>query len=118
MLIHPQNTRTHKERLALWLDSATVLVAGAVLTWCFVIDTDAPVNAAMISVIVAASIVMVSAFAAVKLILSGGRPMSKLAAWPMAIAGGIQGGGIMVTPEELTPHTNRACWCCGCCRRC
>ncbi|GAB7038169.1 MULTISPECIES: putative bifunctional diguanylate cyclase/phosphodiesterase [Catenuloplanes] len=106
MLIHPQNTRTHKERLALWLDSATVLVAGAVLTWCFVINPDAPVDTAMIAVIVAASVVMVSAFAAVKLILSGGRPMSKLAAWPMAFAGVCQALGIMITPETLTPETN------------
>ncbi|MFI5838719.1 putative bifunctional diguanylate cyclase/phosphodiesterase [Catenuloplanes sp. NPDC051500] len=108
MILQPQNTRTHRERLALWLDSTTVLVAGAVLTWCFVIDLDAPVDAAMITVIVAASVVMVSAFAAVKLILSGGRPMSKLAAWPMAFAGVSQGVGILIRPDTLTPDSNPA----------
>jgi diguanylate cyclase (GGDEF)-like protein len=108
MLIHPQNTQTHKERLALWLDSATVLVVGSVVTWCFVIDPGAPAATTMLTVIVPAAVVMVASFAAVKLVLSGGRPMSKLAAWSMAVAGAIQCVGILIRPEMLTPRTNPA----------
>ena len=37
MLTQPGVDRTGRERLALWLDSAAVLVGGAVISWCFAV---------------------------------------------------------------------------------
>ena len=96
MLIHPHSGRSGRERLAFWLDSATVLVGGAVVAWCFTIDPeDNPAGA-----LAGAAVVLTSAFAAVKMILSGNAPMHRAAAVPMIMAAVVNAVGIFAAPGD------------------
>jgi diguanylate cyclase len=103
MLIHPAADRTGRVRLARWLDSATVLVGGGVVAWCFA-DGDGATRAA-------AMVAAVTAFAAVKMVLSGNAPMHRRAALPMVVAVVLlcaelvfpPTGAVLFTPLLATP---------------
>jgi diguanylate cyclase (GGDEF)-like protein len=98
MLIHPHSGRSGKERLAFWLDSATVLVGGAVVAWCFAINSeDRETN--LIGALAGAALVLTSAFAAVKMILSGNAPMHRNAAIPLILAAIVNALGLFVAPD-------------------
>ena len=96
MLVHPVADRGSRIRLALWLDSATVLVAGVVVAACFAVDDSgrlAPAQA------LAAVVAAVSAFAAVKMVLSGNPPLHRVAAAPMVLAAVLVCAGLLVNPS-------------------
>ncbi|WP_312033968.1 GGDEF domain-containing protein [Actinoplanes sp. TBRC 11911] len=80
MLVYPHPNRTGRERLAFWLDSATLLVGGAVVAWCFAGSSD---NPDILGTLVVAGVSICGTFASVKMMLSGNAPMHKLAAFPM-----------------------------------
>jgi diguanylate cyclase (GGDEF)-like protein len=96
MLIHPHPGRTRRERLAFWLDSATVLVGGAVLAWCFLVRPDATDVA---GTLIAAAMILTSSFATFKMLLNSYAPIHKLAALPMIIAAGVISIGLFAAPH-------------------
>ncbi|MEU4155044.1 GGDEF domain-containing protein [Actinoplanes sp. NPDC026670] len=98
MLIHPHAGRSGKDRLAFWLDSATVLVGGAVVAWCFAINSEDS-EANLIGALFGAALVLTSAFAAVKMILSGNAPMHRQAAIPLILAAVVNAAGLFAAPE-------------------
>ena len=83
LLIHPHPDRSGRDRLAFWLDATTVLVAGAVLAWCFVIPSNGRPGAGVLATATIAGVAVTAAFAAVKVTLAGNAPMGRLAAWSM-----------------------------------
>jgi diguanylate cyclase (GGDEF)-like protein len=90
-LIFPQGLRSGREKLIFWLDSATVLVGGAVLAWCFAVNpVDRSTDRVTASITVA--LVIVAAFSATKVALTAAPPMDRIAAWPMVAAPILQGG--------------------------
>ena len=98
MMVHPHPGRSGRERLAFWLDSATVLVGGAVVAWCFAVGPGTNRAADVISTLVAGAVILTSGFAAVKMILSGNAPMHRSAAIPMIISAGVNGAGFFLAP--------------------
>jgi diguanylate cyclase (GGDEF)-like protein len=103
MLIHPHPGRTGRARLAFWLDSASVMVAGAVVAWCFAVQPGQAVFATL--GVAAASIT--ACFAAVKLILGGNAPMRRSAALSMMFAGAFTAIGLFLEPDadgRLAPY--------------
>ncbi|GID30791.1 GGDEF domain-containing protein [Paractinoplanes brasiliensis] len=104
MLVHPHPNRTGRERLGFWLDSATVLVAGAVVAWCSLVTPDGVARSGMLAVFAATGVAITSAFASVKMILSGNAPMHKAAAIPMIIAAVIMSVGMFIAPQGTEPH--------------
>jgi diguanylate cyclase (GGDEF)-like protein len=99
MLVHPHPNRTGRERLAFWLDSATLLVGGGVIGWCFAGSSE---NPDILSSIVATGVSITGTFAAVKMMLSGNAPMNKLAAFPMLAAALIMTVGVLMSPLATT----------------
>jgi diguanylate cyclase (GGDEF)-like protein len=95
MLAHPHPNRSGRDRLAFWLDSATVLVGGAVLAWCFVGSHD---NPDIVGTLVGTGVCLTSAFAAIKMIMSGNAPMHKIAALVMLGAAVTMSVGIFLSP--------------------
>jgi diguanylate cyclase (GGDEF)-like protein len=83
MLVHPHPGRSGRERLAFWLDSATVLVGGAVIAWCFAVKPGQSSRTDLLATLGGAAVAITAGFAAVKMILSGNAPMRKSAAIPM-----------------------------------
>ncbi|MFI1988875.1 diguanylate cyclase domain-containing protein [Actinoplanes sp. NPDC020271] len=109
MLIHPHPNRTRRESLAFWLDSATVLVGGGVVAWCFAVDSaHQDANTSLVGSLAAGAVVLTSSFAAVKLVLSGNAPMNKAAAIPMIVSAVVNSVGLFVAPpsagESLPPY--------------
>jgi diguanylate cyclase (GGDEF)-like protein len=96
MMIHPHPGRTGRERLAFWLDSATVLVGGAVVAWCVVVR---PGAGDVAGTLITASVILTASFAAFKIILSGNAPIHKLAALPMIISAGTNSIGVFAAPQ-------------------
>jgi diguanylate cyclase (GGDEF)-like protein len=97
MLTYPVHTRTRREKMRFWLDSLTVLVGGAVLTWVFAVDpTVEPIDLA--AVLGGAAVTMVTLFAAVRLVLTGAAPITQLAASLMVAAMFLQIVAVCVTP--------------------
>ncbi|GLY31567.1 bifunctional diguanylate cyclase/phosphodiesterase [Kineosporia sp. NBRC 101731] len=89
-LIFPQGPQSGREKVIFWMDSATVLVGGAVLAWCFAVNPiDRSTDRATASLTVA--LVIVAAFAATKVALCPAPPMDRIAAWPMVAAPIVQG---------------------------
>ena len=89
-LIFPQGLRSRREKIIFWLDSATVLVGGAVLAWCFAVNPiDRQTDRVTASITVA--LVIVAAFSATKVALTTAPPMARIAAWPMVAAPIVQG---------------------------
>jgi diguanylate cyclase (GGDEF)-like protein len=97
MLTYPVHTRTRREKLRFWLDSLTVLVGGAVLTWVFAVDP-AAATVDLASVLGGAVASMVTLFAAVRLVLTGSAPVTQLAAALMVAAMFLQIVAVCVTP--------------------
>ena len=102
MLAHPHPDRSGRERLAFWLDSATVLVAGAVAAWCLVSSPDRYTRPDALAGLAATGVCVTAAFAAVKMMLSGNAPMHKAAALPMIGAAVVMSAG-MFLPADDTP---------------
>ncbi len=98
MLRYPTPHGGQGERLRFWLDATTVLVGGAALAWCFTVDPTDPKHVDWINTVVVASVVLVSAFAAVKMVLSGTAPLTRGAAMTMSMAALLQGISIFLTP--------------------
>jgi diguanylate cyclase (GGDEF)-like protein len=89
-LLFPQGLKTRREKIIFWLDSATVLVGGAVLAWCFAVNpVDRKTDRVTASITVA--LVIVAAFSATKVALTKAPPMARIAAWPMVCAPIVQG---------------------------
>ncbi|MFI5938264.1 putative bifunctional diguanylate cyclase/phosphodiesterase [Actinoplanes sp. NPDC051494] len=84
-LIFPQGLRSAREKLVFWLDAATVLAGGAVITWCFAVN---PVDehTDRVTASITAALVIVAAFSATKVALIPDPPMARIAAWPMVAA--------------------------------
>ena len=101
MLVHPHPGRSGRERLAFWLDSATVLVGGAVIAWCFAVKPGQSSRTDMLATLVAAAVAVTSGFAAVKMILSGNAPMRKSAAIPMITAAAFTTIGLFIAPPTV-----------------
>jgi diguanylate cyclase (GGDEF)-like protein len=97
MLVHPAADQRGRIRLARWLDSATVLVGGGVVAWCFAAGAGATRAAAMVAA--------VTAFAAVKMVLSGNAPMHRMAALPMVAAVVLLGAGLVFPPTGMVLFT-------------
>ena len=98
MMVHPHPGRSGRERLAFWLDSATVLVGGAVVAWCFAVGPEADRTADVVNTLVAGAVILTAGFAAVKMILSGNAPMHRSAAIPMIVSAGVNGAGFFLAP--------------------
>jgi diguanylate cyclase len=100
MLRYPTWTNTRAEKLRFWLDAATVLVGGAALAWYFTIDPADGRHGDWVNTVATASMVLVAAFAAVKVLLSPQPPMTRSAASPMVAAALVQGVGIFAAPAN------------------
>ncbi|HWS34002.1 MAG TPA: GGDEF domain-containing protein [Actinoplanes sp.] len=98
MLIHPHSGRTGRDRLAFGLDSATVLVGGAVVAWCFAINP-ADMRTNPVGALAGAAVVLTAAFAAVKMMLSGNAPMHRNAALPMILSAIVNAIGVFAAPD-------------------
>jgi diguanylate cyclase (GGDEF)-like protein len=98
MLVHPHPGRSGRERLAFWLDSATVLVGGAVVAWCFAVTQDQSSRPDVLATLAASAIAITSGFAAIKMILSGNAPMHRAAAISMFAAAGVTSVGLFLAP--------------------
>jgi diguanylate cyclase len=96
MMLHPHPGRTARERLAFWLDSTTVLIGGAVVAWCFVVQPGAEDLA---GTLITAAVILTAAFATFKIILQGNAPIHKLAALPMIISAGANALGVFAAPH-------------------
>jgi diguanylate cyclase (GGDEF)-like protein len=92
MLVYPHPNRTGRERLAFWLDSATLLVGGGVIAWVFAGSHD------ILGTLVVGAVSICGTFAAVKMMLSGNAPMNKLAAFPMLASAVVMSLGVFVGP--------------------
>lgn len=93
MLVHPAADRDGRVRLARWLDSLSVLVGGGVVAWCFTSGSGVQLAGAMIAA--------VTAFAAVKMVLSGNAPVHRLAALPMVVAVVLIGASLLLPPTGV-----------------
>src|SRR5262249_27860314 len=76
-----------------WLDSATLLIGGAVIAWCF---AGSPDNPDTLGTLVVAGVSICGTFAAVKMMLSGNAPMNKLAAFPMLASAIVMSVGVFL----------------------
>ncbi|MEU4694076.1 GGDEF domain-containing protein [Actinoplanes sp. NPDC023714] len=106
MLAHPHPSRSGRERLAFWLDSATVLVGGAVVAWCFAADTEGTTGD-LIATLAAGAVILTAAFASAKMSLSGNAPMHRAAVLPMILSAGVNSVGFFLAPgsvEELPAY--------------
>jgi len=97
MLTHPHPYRSGRDRLAFWLDSATVLVGGAVVAWC-IAGPAGQHDSNMLGTLVGTGVCITSAFAAIKMIMSGNAPMHKIAALTMLGAAVTMSIGIFLSP--------------------
>jgi len=99
MLAHPHPTRSGRERLGFWLDSATVLTAGGVVAWCLLATPGEYSQPQLLAVIAATGVSITAAFAAIKMILSGNAPMHTAAAIPMIGSAGVMAVGMSLAPQ-------------------
>ncbi|WP_328470416.1 GGDEF domain-containing protein [Actinoplanes sp. NBC_00393] len=99
MLAHPHPSRSRRERLAFWLDSATVMVGGAVVAWCITVDQDGKTHD-LVTAIAIAAVVLTAGFASVKMVLSGNAPMHRAAATPMIISSAVNAVGVFIAMDE------------------
>ncbi|WIM93635.1 GGDEF domain-containing protein [Actinoplanes oblitus] len=102
MLIHPHPGRSRREALAFWLDTATVMVGGAVVAWCLVLSPQHhDENSSLVGALLGAAVMLTTGFAAVKIFLSGNAPMHRAAAIPMIAAALGNGIGLFAAPPGL-----------------
>jgi diguanylate cyclase (GGDEF)-like protein len=97
MLAHPHPNRSGRERIAFWLDSATVLVGGAVVAWCFAADSQGSTGD-LVAKLAAGAAILTASFAATKMSLSGNAPMHKAAVVPMLLSAGVNSIGFFLAP--------------------
>jgi len=76
MLTYPTATITRGERKRFWLDAATVLIGAASFAWYFAFSPGVRSRADLVSILLEAGILLVAAFAGVKLALTGSSPMT------------------------------------------
>lgn len=100
MLTHPLDV-TDQERLRLWLDSATIMVAVAVFAWTLVVNTGRAGDIA--TGLLGAGLMLVCAFGVVKLLLSGTAPFTLRAGIIGGFAAALIGVGTSLNP--LLSHT-------------
>jgi diguanylate cyclase (GGDEF)-like protein/PAS domain S-box-containing protein len=84
MLTHPLQV-TGRERLRLWLDAATAMVAAAAFAWALVVAGTGGNAVSMATGLVGSGLMLVCTFGVAKLLLSGNPPFTLAA----GIAGGI-----------------------------
>jgi diguanylate cyclase (GGDEF)-like protein len=96
MLAHPHPGRSGRDRLEFLLDSATVLVGGAVIAWSFAVKPGEYHRADILATLALSAVSLTSAFAAAKMIISGNAPMRRAAAIPMITAAGFVVIGLFV----------------------
>ncbi|MBU2669111.1 GGDEF domain-containing protein [Actinoplanes bogorensis] len=101
MLIHPMPGHSRRERVAFWLDATTVLVAGAVVAWCFAVGPEDADN--VVTTLISGAVILTSGFAAVKLVLSGNAPMHRTAALPMIVSAAVNSCGFFLEPGADGP---------------
>src|SRR5207248_599453 len=87
MLTYPAAVDSPRQRLRFWLDAGTVLVGSAGLIWVLTAEPGVRLGSTLLS----AGLLMVAAFAAVKLLLSGQAPMTRAGAWICIAATAAQG---------------------------
>ncbi|OLB78099.1 MAG: hypothetical protein AUI14_14080 [Actinobacteria bacterium 13_2_20CM_2_71_6] len=97
MLTYPTAVDSARQRLRFWLDSGTVLVGAAALVWALTVRPAAAIGGPLIG----AGLLMVAAFAAVKLLLSGQAPMTRWGAIVCITATAGQGLAIYLNQQ---PH--------------
>lgn len=98
MLMYPSPTGSRSARLRLWLDSATVMIAGGVLAWCFAADTTE--GGGPVMTIATAAGLMVAEFATIRLALSQSAPMTRAAAAPLILGARLQGLPMLIAPAS------------------
>ena len=98
MLLYPRPAGSGRNGLAYWLDAATVLVAGVVLAWCFVISPAGGRGTDIAGALTAAGVALAAAFAAVRLTLAGNAPVHRLAAAPMISSAIVMSAGAFLAP--------------------
>ena len=92
MLTYPAAVDSARQRLRFWLDAGTVLVGAGALAWTMTIRPSASLGTTAL----AAGLMMVAAFAAVKLLLSGQAPMTRAGTIACIAAAVLQGATIYV----------------------
>ena len=86
MLTYPTATITRNARKRFWLDAATVLVGAASFAWYFAFSSRGLSRTDLVSILLEAGILVVAAFAGIKLALTGSSPMTSGAAATAIIA--------------------------------
>lgn len=76
MLTYPTATITRAGRKRFWLDAATVLIGAASFAWYFAFSPGVRSRADLVSILLEAGILLVAAFAGLKLALTGSSPMT------------------------------------------
>jgi diguanylate cyclase (GGDEF)-like protein/PAS domain S-box-containing protein len=100
-LCYPTALRSRGEQARFLLDAATTMTAFAVVSWCLVTRSAATAGTdTLVTAVFGSGLIMAGVFAAVKLALSGISPMSRTAAVPMLVAGGIQGLTTAFLPDR------------------
>jgi diguanylate cyclase (GGDEF)-like protein len=105
MLAYPNPNDNLRDRVRFWLDSGTVLVGGIVLAWTFAVHPGQMHREDLLSTLAASGMVLVSAFACVKVALSGMPPITRSASAPVIAATVVLGIGILVTPAPGTVYS-------------
>lgn len=100
LLAHPSAARTGRQRLAYWLDAATVLVGGAVLAWCFLVSSATPDKIDVAGTLIGTGALLTAGYAATKTVLRGSPPMTTIAAAPMVGAILLHGIGLFAVPSS------------------
>ncbi|GAB3824179.1 diguanylate cyclase domain-containing protein [Dactylosporangium cerinum] len=101
MLTHPAHLPSTAAKVRFWLDAGAVLVGAGVLIWLLLLPHAGGVGGAPVALLLGTVIIAMTAFSAVKLVLSGNAPLTVLAAAPMLAAAAIQGGvGALVNADS------------------
>jgi diguanylate cyclase len=74
LLLFPYQASSSNDRRRFWLDSATILVAGAVLAWSFTVDLSLS-GSHLLANVFAAATVLAATFASIRLVLTGAAPV-------------------------------------------
>ncbi|GAA3244845.1 sensor domain-containing diguanylate cyclase [Dactylosporangium siamense] len=91
MLTHPTHLPSTAAKVRFWLDAGAVLVGAGVLIWLLLLPHAGGGRGAPVALLLGTVIIAMTAFSAVKLVLSGNAPLTVLAAAPMLAAAAVQG---------------------------
>ncbi|GAA1949577.1 diguanylate cyclase domain-containing protein [Catenulispora subtropica] len=86
LLTYPTPAITDAERKRFWLDAVTALVGAASFAWYFALIPGVRSRADLVSILLEAGILVVAAFAGIKLALTGSSPMTSGAAITAIVA--------------------------------